>query len=306
LLDSIKIESHLISLGFKSLENQSEKRKVDGFISSNLVTTVYVKRDPDDPLNPKTKLPLVIHDCHEGNLKQVLSEKRGVLTGKKLHYFNSNLKGFNKKLNGGAEEEAFGLHLNIADNQALEQLISALHNEENNNVNPGIETSDVDLKRQVEELVLQSIKTRRGQPAFRNSLLDAFDGTCCITGCKVDAVLEAAHIVPHGEETNYSVTNGLLLRADIHTLFDLELLSINVAGLVQIDESLKSSNYQKYDGINIMKGILPPAMVENLRNRNNVDLIVPKLIDLVNLEHSWDIIINFKIEVRSDLSINLN
>jgi predicted restriction endonuclease len=40
-------------------------------------------------------------------------------------------------------------------------------------------------------------------------------------------VLEAAHIRPHAEEPDYRTSNGLLLRADLHTLFDLHLLSVN-------------------------------------------------------------------------------
>jgi putative restriction endonuclease len=47
-----------------------------------------------------------------------------------------------------------------------------------------------------------------------------------VTGCTVLAVLEAAHIKPYrGERDNHS-ENGLLLRSDIHTLFDLDLLGI--------------------------------------------------------------------------------
>ncbi len=43
--------------------------------------------------------------------------------------------------------------------------------------------------------------------------------------------VEAAHIRPYrGEEDNH-IENGLLLRADIHTLFDLDLLGINPDGL---------------------------------------------------------------------------
>lgn len=78
-----------------------------------------------------------------------------------------------------------------------------------------------------DEPILRAIKSRRGQASFRNALLQAYSQTCFITGCKTEHVLEAAHIVPHGDETNYCVFNGLLLRADIHTLFDLELLSID-------------------------------------------------------------------------------
>lgn len=74
--------------------------------------------------------------------------------------------------------------------------------------------------------VLTTIRARRGQPAFRQLLLEAYDGRCVITGCSVSEALEAAHIIPHSDDGEYSAANGLLMRADIHTLFDLHLLTI--------------------------------------------------------------------------------
>lgn len=77
--------------------------------------------------------------------------------------------------------------------------------------------------------VLAAIVRRQGQPAFRRALMAAYGGRCAITGCEEPATLEAAHIAPYlGPQTNH-VQNGLLLRADIHTLFDLRLLRIDPA-----------------------------------------------------------------------------
>ncbi len=77
------------------------------------------------------------------------------------------------------------------------------------------------------ERVVASIVRRRGQGAFRKVLLNAYGGRCALTGCEVIEVLEAAHIAPYrGAETNHP-TNGLLLRSDIHVLFDLGLISIH-------------------------------------------------------------------------------
>lgn len=71
------------------------------------------------------------------------------------------------------------------------------------------------------------VTRRRGQAKFRASLLEAYDARCCITGCDLKDVLEAAHITPYLGENSNHVQNGLLLRSDIHTLFDLGLLAIN-------------------------------------------------------------------------------
>ena len=74
---------------------------------------------------------------------------------------------------------------------------------------------------------MASIVQRRGQPEFRRQLMQIFQSRCLISNCDAGAVLEAAHICPYrGDHTN-NPTNGLLLRADLHTLFDLYLISID-------------------------------------------------------------------------------
>lgn len=98
------------------------------------------------------------------------------------------------------------------------------------------------------EKVARSVALRRGQPAFRNKLLSIYAGACAITGTRLPQILEAAHIVPYrGEKTNH-VTNGILLRADIHTLFDLGLLGVDQNYKVVVSKSLQGSEYEKYNG----------------------------------------------------------
>ncbi|WP_313913230.1 HNH endonuclease, partial [Tahibacter sp.] len=77
------------------------------------------------------------------------------------------------------------------------------------------------------ERIFGLIVCRRGQPQFRQALLHAYGHQCAVTGCNAPQVLEAAHICAYrGMHTNI-VGNGILLRADIHTLFDLKLISVN-------------------------------------------------------------------------------
>ncbi|MGX4643474.1 HNH endonuclease [Massilia sp. SYSU DXS3249] len=77
-----------------------------------------------------------------------------------------------------------------------------------------------------DQVVLRAIKERRGQDEFRQRLISAYGGRCAISGCGVVEALEAAHIVPHSINASYAGSNGLLMRADIHTVFDLHLLSV--------------------------------------------------------------------------------
>lgn len=79
----------------------------------------------------------------------------------------------------------------------------------------------------VDEYTMRAIMTRRGQATFREALLSAYNGKCAITGCDATEALEAAHITPFSEEQSYDIRNGILLRADIHTLFDLYLISVD-------------------------------------------------------------------------------
>lgn len=85
---------------------------------------------------------------------------------------------------------------------------------------------DVESLEDARQRITASIVKRQGQAEFRRQLLKAYEGRCPITGCDLESVLEAAHIIPYqGAATNHP-TNGFPLRADIHTLFDLHLLSI--------------------------------------------------------------------------------
>jgi len=97
--------------------------------------------------------------------------------------------------------------------------------------------------------VSADIVRRRGQPAFRKALLDAYGNACAITGCSLPAVLEAAHVLPYkGDHTNV-VSNGLLLRADIHTLFDLGLIAIQSERMVvRVSPELENTEYGRLDG----------------------------------------------------------
>lgn len=99
-----------------------------------------------------------------------------------------------------------------------------------------------------DDVQLRAIKIRRGQAKFRETLLSAYGRSCAVTGCTIVELLEAAHIQPHAEEPNYSVTNGILLRADIHTLFDLNFLSVDSRLRIRVAPSLMKSEYKEFDG----------------------------------------------------------
>ncbi len=109
------------------------------------------------------------------------------------------------------------------------------------------ESSNID-----QDYLIRTIKARRGQSKFRRELLTAYRNTCAITECSLDEILEAAHIVPYAQEgiSSSVINNGILLRADLHTLFDLNLIKINPDTLtVELNSILKNDEtYSNYDG----------------------------------------------------------
>ena len=75
--------------------------------------------------------------------------------------------------------------------------------------------------------VLRKVRERPGQAAFRRRLKLAYSNMCCVSGCVVPEVLDGAHIDPYlGPDFDHA-QNGLLLRRDIHTLFDAHLITIS-------------------------------------------------------------------------------
>jgi putative restriction endonuclease len=84
-------------------------------------------------------------------------------------------------------------------------------------------TRDVLLVREERERYGDAVlvKPRLGQGAFRVVVTDAYDRACAVTQEHSLPVLEAAHIVPYAQGGRHEIGNGILLRSDLHRLFDL-------------------------------------------------------------------------------------
>ena len=77
------------------------------------------------------------------------------------------------------------------------------------------------------KLTLQ--KQRYGQSSFRQSLLRRFGKRCAISGPQPEATLEAAHLYKYADTSVHDLTGGLLLRRDLHTLFDRWSIAVDTA-----------------------------------------------------------------------------
>lgn len=83
---------------------------------------------------------------------------------------------------------------------------------------------------------------------FRAALLDLFGSTCAISGCKVLDAIDASHILGVADEGDDDVTNGWIIRTDLHRLFDVWLMSIDpTTGRVHMSPDCMDS-YAEFNG----------------------------------------------------------
>jgi hypothetical protein len=95
------------------------------------------------------------------------------------------------------------------------------------------------------QAVIDTIIKRRGHPNFRNALLAAYDYRCAITSFNAVDALEAACIVPFRGKFTHHPSNGLLLRSDIHSLFDLGKIAIDTGSMsVVLTDDLMQTSYR--------------------------------------------------------------
>jgi putative restriction endonuclease len=83
------------------------------------------------------------------------------------------------------------------------------------------------------------IEPRLGQGAFRVTVTDAYGRRCALTGERTLPILDAAHIKAYAEGGAHQVVNGLLLRTDIHRLFDIGYVTVSTDGRFEVGRRLK-------------------------------------------------------------------
>lgn len=94
---------------------------------------------------------------------------------------------------------------------------------------------------------------RLGQGGFRLAVKDAYGAACAVTGEHSLPALEAAHIVPFARERRHEIANGILLRGDVHRLFDTGYVSVDPEGRFHVSPRLKDEwrngrSYYPLDG----------------------------------------------------------
>ena len=105
---------------------------------------------------------------------------------------------------------------------------------------------------------------RLGQGSFRVLVTDVYQRRCAVTGEKALPVLEAAHIKPVSSKGEHSIQNGLLLRSDVHTLFDRGYVTVTPDLQFRVSRRLKQDfdNGEHYFKLNGHQIWVPPRVVE--------------------------------------------
>jgi len=91
----------------------------------------------------------------------------------------------------------------------------------------------------------QVVRVRRGQARFRKHLLSTQGSRCAFTGSAPERVLEAGHLYSYAELGTHHAHGGLMLRRDIHRLFDDGLLAVN-PGTLHVDVAPNLATHAQY------------------------------------------------------------
>jgi putative restriction endonuclease len=108
------------------------------------------------------------------------------------------------------------------------------------------------------------IVPRKGQGTFRVAVTEAYDRACSVTGEHSLPALEAAHIRPFSVDGPHAVANGLLLRSDLHRLFDRGYLTVTTSGTLEVSKQLHEhfSNGRSYYPLHGTKLVVPKRISE--------------------------------------------
>lgn len=110
---------------------------------------------------------------------------------------------------------------------------------------------------------------RKRQQQFRSELVTS-GAVCCISSDTVFEALDAAHVVDAADGGVATSRNGLLMRADLHRLFDADLLRISDEGVIDVDAALRKTSYWAYNDRRLEPAVLrrvKSALAERARRR---------------------------------------
>lgn len=114
-------------------------------------------------------------------------------------------------------------------------------------------------------------RQRYGQGSFRLLVTDAYERTCAVTRERALPALEAAHIRPYADGGEHAISNGILLRSDLHRLFDAGYVTVSPEHRLEVSRRLRTefNNGEQYLALH-GSGLWVPS---DLRRQPDPDLL---------------------------------
>ena len=106
------------------------------------------------------------------------------------------------------------------------------------------------------------VKPRLGQGAFRLGVIEAYERQCALSGGRVLPALDAAHIRPYGRGGDHEISNGLLLRKDIHSVFDAGYATFDEEGRFVVSDKVRTifNNGNEYRRMHGSRLVVPTLL----------------------------------------------
>jgi putative restriction endonuclease len=114
------------------------------------------------------------------------------------------------------------------------------------------------------------IEPRLGQGAFRLLVTDLYHRRCAVTGERTLPALEAAHIRPYSDGGSHEASNGLLLRRDIHSLFDAGYVTVTPDLRFKVSKRIREEFENGRHYYELQERIIEPPVRPELRPQNAV------------------------------------
>lgn len=181
-------------------------------------------------------------DIHECNFKGAKLHGANLKACKDYHIANWTEAEYDSKTQfpKNFEPEEYGLKETTKQGQPVTTNMSQ----------QSLDETYINIQKALRE-IKTSLQKRQGQKTFREALMKYYKRRCAITGCEIEEVLEAAHVKPYCISKENKPENGILLRADLHTLFDLNLIIIHpYTKIIEVSQSLPDGNeYEQFNNI---------------------------------------------------------
>ena len=107
------------------------------------------------------------------------------------------------------------------------------------------------------------VAPRLGQGAFRLKIADIYNYKCAVSDTKVLPALDSAHIVPFSQGGSHALSNGIMLRKDIHAVFDGGFATIDLNGKFLVSDRVRTVFNNGYEYLKLVgKPVAVPARPE--------------------------------------------